>query len=121
VISPWDIDRVGAAAASGVPVALAFPTEGAVGILPTVSIPEGAPSPDLAHEYVDVLLSPDVQVCFAESQYAGPTNRTVELDPEIAEFVPYRDWVDAMYFPDTQYIARTLPEWTDRWNREIAR
>ncbi|MFW6028034.1 MAG: ABC transporter substrate-binding protein [bacterium] len=121
VIAPWYIDRVGAAAANGVPVSLAFPSEGAVGILPTVSIPEGAPSPDLAHEYVDVLLSPEAQECFAESQYAGPTNRTVELDPEIAEFVPYQDSVEAMYFPDTQQIARELPEWTDRWNREVAR
>jgi hypothetical protein len=35
--------------------------------------------------------------------------------------VPYREAIEAMYFPDTSYIAEHLPEWTDRWNREIAR
>jgi hypothetical protein len=67
------------------------------------------------------ILSPEFQTCFAERQFAGPTNRTVELPPEIAQFVPYRESVEAMYFPDTEYVARHLPEWTDRWNREIAR
>ena len=38
---------------------------------------------ELARRNVDVLLSPEAQKCFAENQYAGPTNRTVELGPEI--------------------------------------
>jgi hypothetical protein len=45
----------------------------------------------------------------------------VELDPAIADFVPYQESVESMYFPDTQQIARELPAWTDRWNREVAR
>lgn len=121
VIAPWYIDRVGAAAANGVPVALAFPEEGAIGIIPTVSIPKGSPNKELAQQYIDILLSPEGQTCFAERQFAGPTNKTVELPPEIAQFVPYEDSVEQMYFPDTAYVARVLPEWTDRWNREIAR
>jgi spermidine/putrescine-binding protein len=121
VIAPWYIDRVGAAAANGVPVALAFPEEGAIGIIPTVSIPKGSPNKELAQQYIDILLSPEGQTCFAERQFAGPTNKTVELPPEIAQFVPYKESVEQMYFPDTAYVARVLPEWTDRWNREIAR
>ena len=121
VIAPWYIDRVGAAAANGVPVALAFPEEGAIGIIPTVSIPKGSQNKELAQQYIDILLSPEGQTCFAERQFAGPTNKTVELPPEIAQFVPYKDSVQQMYFPDTAYVARVLPEWTDRWNREIAR
>jgi spermidine/putrescine-binding protein len=121
VIAPWYIDRVGAAAANGVPVALAFPEEGAIGIIPTVSIPKGSPNKELAQQYIDILLSPEGQICFAERQFAGPTNKTVELPPEIAQFVPYKESVEQMYFPDTAYVARVLPEWTDRWNREIAR
>jgi spermidine/putrescine-binding protein len=121
VIAPWYIDRVGAAALKGVPVALAFPKEGAVGILPTVSIPQGAKSKALAERYVDTLLSPDSQKCFAEKQYAGPTNRKVELAPDLAKLVPYKDAVEKMYFPDTDYISKNLPSWNERWGREIAR
>ena len=45
VIAPWYIDLVGAAAAKGVPVALAFPEEGAIRIIPTVSIPRTRRTP----------------------------------------------------------------------------
>lgn len=120
-IAPWSVDRIGAAAAKGVPVAVSFPKEGAVGILPTVSIPKGAPNLELAHRYIDVLLSPEGQKCFAEKQYAGPTNRTVTLPADLARELPYGRTVEAMYFPDTAALAKNLPGWTERWGREIAR
>jgi putative spermidine/putrescine transport system substrate-binding protein len=120
-IAPWSVDRIGAAAAKGVPVAVSFPKEGAIGILPTVSIPRGSPNADLAHKYVDVLLSPAGQTCFAEKQFAGPTNRTVKLTDLLAKAVPYGPIVEAMYFPDTMALAKNLPQWTERWGREIAR
>ena len=120
-IAPWSVDRIGAAAAKGVPVAISFPKEGAVGILPTVSIPKGSPNTELAHKYIDVLLSPEGQKCFAEKQFAGPTNKTVTLPDDLAKAVPYGKIVEAMYFPDTAALARNLPAWTERWGREIAR
>jgi spermidine/putrescine-binding protein len=121
IIAPWYVDRVGAAAAKGVPVAVSFPTEGAIGILPTVSIPKGAKNKALSEKYVDILLSPEGQKCFAERQFAGPTNKTVKLAPDLAKQVPFGDNVEKMYFPDTEYIAKVLPEWAERWGREIAR
>jgi spermidine/putrescine-binding protein len=117
----WFSDRVGAAARSGVPVAVVFPREGAIGILPTFSIPVGARGKALAEQYMDRALSPDAQRCFAERQFAGPTNRRVELPEELARLVPYRESVERMYFPPPEIVARSLPAWTDRWNREIAR
>lgn len=117
----WFSDRVGAAARNGVPVAVVFPREGAVGILPTFAIPQGARNKQLAERYMDTALSPQAQLCFAERQYAGPTNRRVELPAQLAALVPYRESVDRLYFPPPEVVARSLPGWTDRWNREIAR
>jgi spermidine/putrescine-binding protein len=117
----WFSDRVGAAARSGVPVAVVFPREGAIGILPTFSIPVGARSKALAEQYMDRALTPEAQRCFAERQFAGPTNRRVELPDELARLVPYRESVERMYFPPPEIVARNLPAWTERWNREIAR
>jgi spermidine/putrescine-binding protein len=117
----WFSDRVGAAARNGVPVAVVFPREGAIGILPTFAIPEGARSKALAEQYMNTALSPEAQGCFAERQYAGPTNRKVELAPALAALVPYRESVDRLYFPPPETVASSLPSWTDRWNREIAR
>jgi len=117
----WFSDRVGAAARSGVPVAVVFPREGAIGILPTFSIPVGARNKALAEQYMDRALSQEAQRCFAERQFAGPTNRRVELPAELAALVPYRESVERLYFPPPETVAQNLPAWTDRWNREIAR
>lgn len=117
----WFADRVGAAARNGVPVAVVFPREGAIGILPTFAVPQGARNKALAEQYMDRALSPDAQRCFAERQYAGPTNRKVELPDDLAKLVPYREAVDRLHFPSPELVAQSLPAWTDRWNREIAR
>jgi spermidine/putrescine-binding protein len=117
----WFSDRVGAAARNGVPVAVVFPREGAIGILPTFAIPQGARGKALAEQYMDRALSVESQRCFAERQYAGPANRKVELPEALAALVPYRESVDRLYFPPPETVAQNLPAWTDRWNREIAR
>lgn len=121
VAAVWFADRVGAAARNGVPVAVVFPREGAIGILPTFAIPQGTRSKALAEAYMNRALAPDAQRCFAERQYAGPTNRKVELPADLAALVPYREAVDRLYFPPPEAIGANLPAWTDRWNREIAR
>src|SRR5262245_13891712 len=120
-IAVWYTDRTGAAASKGVPVAAAYPKEGAIGIVPTVSIPKGTQKKDLAQKYIDVLLSPEGQLCYAQSQFAGPTNKKVKLPGDLGKLLPYGENVERMYFPDTDAVARKLPEWSERWGREIAR
>jgi spermidine/putrescine-binding protein len=120
-IAVWYADRTGAAAVKGVPVASAYPKEGAIGIVPTVSIPKGSQKKDLAEKYISVLLSPEGQLCYAQNQFAGPSNKKVKLPADLARLLPYGENVERMYFPDTDVVARRLPEWAERWGREIAR
>ena len=120
-VAVWYTDRVGAAASKGVPVAAAYPREGGIGIVPTVSIPKGTTRKDLAEKYIGVLLSPEGQLCYAQTQFAGPSNKKVKLPPDLAKLLPYGENVERMYFPDTDVVARKLPEWAERWGREIAR
>ena len=35
--------------------------------------------------------------------------------------MPFGEIVQRMYFPDTDFVARKFPEWSERWGREIAR
>src|SRR5215475_3142544 len=120
-VAVWYTDRTGAAAAKGVPVAASYPKEGAIGIVPTLAVPKASPKRDLAQKYIGALLSPEGQLCFAQSQFAGPSNRKVKLPADLAKLVPYGDVVQQMYFPDTDLVARKFPEWSERWGREIAR
>jgi putative spermidine/putrescine transport system substrate-binding protein len=120
-VAVWYTDRTGAAAAKGVPVAAAYPKEGAIGIVPTVSVPKASQKRELAQKYIAALLSPEGQLCFAQTQFAGPTNRKVHLPADLGKLVPFGDIVGRMYFPDTDFVARKFPEWSERWGREIAR
>jgi putative spermidine/putrescine transport system substrate-binding protein len=120
-LAVWYTDRTGAAAAKGVPVAAAYPSEGAIGIVPTVSVPKGSQKRDLAQKYIAVTLSPEGQQCFAQTQFAGPTNKKVQLPADLAKLVPYGPLVQRMFFPDTDLVAKKFPEWSERWGREIAR
>ncbi len=120
-LAVWYTDRTGAAALKGVPVAAAYPSEGAIGIVPTVSVPKASPKRELAQKYIAALLSPEGQLCFAKSQFAGPTNKKVQVPPDLAKLVPYGPLVQRMFFPDTDLVARKFPEWSERWGREIAR
>ena len=120
-IAVWYTDRTGAAASKGVPVAAAYPKEGAIGIVPTVSIPKGSQKKELAEKYISVLLSPEGQLCYAQTQFAGPSNKKVKLPPDLAKLLPYGENVERMYFPDTDVVAKKLPEWAERWGREITR
>ncbi|MEZ5651624.1 MAG: ABC transporter substrate-binding protein [Burkholderiaceae bacterium] len=120
-MAPWYPDRIGSAAAKGVPVAVAYPTEGAVGIQPTVSVPKGARNKALAMQFIDILLGAQGQKCFAERKYAGPVNQKVELSAKAASIVPFGESYEKLWYPDTDLIARERPGWTERWQREIAR
>lgn len=120
-MAPWYPDRIGSAADKGVPVAVAYPKEGAVGIQPTVSVPKGAKNKDLAMKYFDVLLGAEGQKCFAERKYAGPVNTKVSLSDKAASVVPFGDSYEKLWYPDTDAIAKLRPGWTERWQREIAR
>ena len=121
VIAPWYPDRAGSAADKGVPVAVAYPKEGAVGIRPTISIPKGAANAELAMKFIDIVLSAEGQNCFAERKYAGPVNTTVNLSDKVRAIVPFGEDFERMWYPDNSVVASKRAEWTERWQREITR
>lgn len=121
VVAVWYPDRAGSAIDKGLPLGVVYPKEGAVGILPALVIPKGAKSAALAHQYIDQVLSAKGQECFAEKKYAGPVNTTVKLSEKAAAIVPYKETFDAMWFPDPDAVAKSVPIWTRRWQREVAR
>lgn len=120
-IAVWYPDRAGSAIDKGLPLAVVYPKEGAVGILPALVIPKGAKSPALALKYIDEVLSKEGQTCFAERKYAGPVNTRVVLSDKAAKIVPYKESFDNLWLPDPEAVAKSLPDWTKRWQREVAR
>jgi putative spermidine/putrescine transport system substrate-binding protein len=120
-MAPWYPDRAGSAADEGLPIAIAYPKEGAVGIRPTLLIPEGSKQQELATKFVDIVLSKSVQECFAENKYAGPINLKAELSEKAAAIVPNGETLTNLWFLDPADTSAKLPGWIDRWQREVAR
>jgi len=121
VIAPWYPDRAGVAMDKGLSLAVAYPKEGAVGILPSVMIPKGTSKLDLAHKFIDQVLSADGQGCFSERAYIGAVNSKVKLSDKLQKIVPYGETLEKAWFIDPEVVAKNLPNWTRRWQREVAR
>ncbi len=120
-IAPWYPDRAGVAIDKGLSLAVAYPKEGAVGILPVVMIPKGTGKLDLAHKFVDQVLSAEGQGCFSERAYIGAVNTKVKLSEKLQKIVPYGATLEKAWFIDPEVVARSIPNWTRRWQREVAR
>lgn len=119
-IAPWYPDRAGVAMDKGMSLAVAYPKEGAVGILPAVIIPKGAKT-DLAHKFVDQVLSAEGQKCFSERAYIGAVNTKVQLSDKLQKIVPFGESLQKAWFVDPEVIAANTANWTRRWQREVAR
>lgn len=120
-MAPWYPDRAGSAADEGLPIAIAYPEEGAVGIRPALLVPAHSQNKDLAMKYIDTVLSKPVQECFAENKYAGPINLKAELSDKAAAIVPNGKTLENLWFLDPAVTSAKLPGWIERWQREVAR
>ncbi|AXR82780.1 thiamine ABC transporter substrate-binding protein [Natrarchaeobaculum sulfurireducens] len=72
---------------------------------------------DLAHEFVDFVLEPDVQAAVAERNVTGPVVESAE-PPEV-----YRDYAehpDEIVFFDYDELSGNLSTWLEDWGREVA-
>lgn len=74
-------------------------------------------NPDLAHEFIDFLLEPEVQSVIAERNVTGPVNETAE-PPEV--FQEYAEEPDETVFFGYEELEGNLEEWIDDWSREVA-
>jgi len=121
VMAPWYPDRAGVAIDKGLSLAIAYPKEGAVGILPAVMIPKGTAKRDLAMKFLDQVLSAEGQGCFSERAYIGAVNTKVKLSDKVQKIVPNGESLEKAWFIDPEVIAKNSANWTRRWQREVAR
>lgn len=116
---PWAGDRALTQVAAKAPVAAAVPKEGAIFWTSEMGIPKGAKSKALAEKYIDMAMSAEVQTIHAQEVSLGPSNRTVKLEGELAQNLPYGERLKELIAPDWDKLDQLRSVWTDRWNREM--
>jgi len=119
-IGPWYNDRFNQLKKAGAPVAFVQPKEGAVAIISTMSVPVGAPNPDLAMRFINFFLSTPIEGAWANEMQEGPTNREVMLSAALSSAaIPHGEGVSKLVSLDMGTISQRLPDWISRWQREI--
>jgi len=107
---------------AGLPVGFAQPVEGSPAFFITANVVANRPNIELAKKFVDFSIRAEAQAGWAEAMRYSPSNREVELPPEVAGALVFGEEAASRvqrFDPDTVNALR--PEWTDAWNRAIAR
>ena len=92
-------------------------TEGSIATLNTVNIPTGAAEPELAYEFINFILSPEIQQQLAEQGVDAPVNTAVSLTPEQAKLWTYgADVIAGLQRVDYVKMNAAKGGWVDHWN-----
>ncbi len=122
ILAPYGSGRAVALQNTGFPLKFVYPKEGGVALqVAACALSENA-QPKLSQEFIQYLLSPEVQAMQAQAIGLGPVNKTVKLTPEVAARVPYGpEQVSKLTAMDWATINQHRTEWTERWNRSVER
>lgn len=125
-MAPYASFAIGNLLDTGLPLETVVPEEGAVGDPIVVSITAATEKTELAHEYIDWLISYDVQMAEALDLIDSPTNMVVQEDLATSEeeammeacalLTCGEELLDSLIFLDNAEIEDRLDEWLDRWN-----
>ncbi|TFL18134.1 ABC transporter substrate-binding protein [Jannaschia formosa] len=90
--------------------------DGDIATLNTVNIPVGADNPELAHEFINFLLSTEIQATQAKDGVDAPINAEVELTEEEAAGWTYgAEQIGSLRRMDYEKLNAAKTEWIDRW------
>jgi putative spermidine/putrescine transport system substrate-binding protein len=122
IIAPYGSGRAVALQNTGFPLKFLYPKEGGIALqVAACPVVENA-QPELSQQFIQYLLSPQVQAVRAQAMGLGPVNKTVKLAPDVAARVPYGpDQVAKLIAVDWTTINQHRAEWTERWNRSVER
>lgn len=103
--------------ALGLPLARVLPEEGVIGNLSVVSVVNGTPNAYWAEEFINFVLSYEVQKAEALDLIDSPVNKFVELPADIATQLVYgEELINSLIFFDTAYIVEHMDEWIEKWD-----
>lgn len=91
--------------------------DGDIATLNTLNIPTGAENVELAHKFINFVLSKEIQQVEAEQGVDAPVNKGVELTPEQAALWTYgQEAIDKLNRVDYDKLNAAKADWIDRWN-----
>jgi putative spermidine/putrescine transport system substrate-binding protein len=99
---------------------IANPMEGQVVAMNVACITVGTRNQKLAEEWINLHLSPPCMLAYAREIYYSPTVRNIEIPAELRPKLVLADDVTKLVDFDWEHVIRMQPQWSTRFNREIA-
>ena len=91
--------------------------DGDIAVLNTLNIPTGAENPDLAHQFINFVLDPELQKTLAENGVDAPVVASVELSESAAQNWTYgAEQIGSLKRMDYGKMNAAKSDWIDRWN-----
>lgn len=116
-LAPMPSFAWGSVEALGLPLERVLPEEGVIGEMSVVGVVNGTPNAYWAEEFINFLLSHEVQMAEALDLVDSPVNTFVELPVDVAAQLVYgEELIDSLVFVDPTYIGENIDEWVEKWN-----
>jgi putative spermidine/putrescine transport system substrate-binding protein len=106
----------------GLPLAIAYPEEGAVSVTFGAVMPKRAPNKEAGYLYLNSMLDPKAMADLAAASFYAPANGAAQLDADLRARIDFSEAERArLKFPDYAYVAKNTAEWLEWWNKNVAR
>lgn len=96
------------------------PEEGGYAVMNTVNVVKGSDQKELGEEFINYILSQEIQEKSAKNKVDSPVNLDVKLSEEEAKGITYgEDVITNLNTLDMKFVNENSKNWIDRWNREL--
>lgn len=105
---------------NGLPIEMAYPKEGAIGISFGVGVPKKASNPEAAYAYIDAMLSPDGMANVARKTHYSVATTDAALSPDEKKLLEFtEEQKQSLHFVDYAYASKNNAAWLEWWNKEF--
>lgn len=118
VVAPFDFGEIARLRNQGLPVDCIVPEEGMIMFDQTFNVCKNGEAKDLAYQYINFMLSPEIQTVMAREFFVSPVNQKVEIPADLQKDVPiYGDKMASILTWDWNFVNEHATELGERWTQ----
>nr|WP_293857538.1 ABC transporter substrate-binding protein [uncultured Alsobacter sp.] len=121
VVAPFDFAEIARLKGQGLPVDYVVPEEGMIMFDQTLNILANAPEKELAYQYANFILSPEIQDLMMKEFFISPTNQKVVVPADLKKAVPISgaDMAKILTW-DWDFVNKNQGDLAERWAKTLS-
>jgi putative spermidine/putrescine transport system substrate-binding protein len=119
-VAPFDFGEITRLKKQGLPVECVIPEEGMMMFDQNICVLANGPEKELAYQYLNFLISPEIQDLMMRQFYTSPTNSKVVVPDELKADIPVSgEAMSKILTWDWNFVNEKQGEFADRWAKTI--